>query len=311
MRQSLILSVLILVGLALFGFFTRPESPVSQAYISESTPALQSAQAYLLPISEPAYAPTRDTTVAAPTIDANAALVVHLETGRVLFEKNSTVQVPIASLTKLISVVVTTELFDKQEIVTIASNSIRVDGQKQTLYEGERMSVGDLVTMMLVESSNDAAYAIAAYAQSQGIDFVAHMNRVARQLGMDDCRFTNPAGLDDTAFCSASSVFKLIRFMMRTPSQVWPITTSPEITLQSADGRFLHQLKNTNELLGVIDGIRGGKTGYTDGALGCLALIVELPEKSDTLISIVLGSRGRFADTQTLLQWTQRAYRWK
>jgi D-alanyl-D-alanine carboxypeptidase (penicillin-binding protein 5/6) len=311
MRQSLILSVLVLIGLALFGFFTRPEPPASQAYISESTPALRAAQAYLLPVSEPAYAPIRDTTIPGPTLDANAALVVHLETGRVLFEKNSNVQVPIASLTKLVSVVVTTELFDMQEIISIASTSIRVDGQKQTLYEGERMSVGDLVTMMLVESSNDAAYAVAAYAQSQGIDFVAHMNRVARQLGMDDCRFTNPAGLDDTAFCSAASVFKLIRHMMRSPAQIWSVTTSPEITLQSADGRFLHQLKNTNELLGIVEGIRGGKTGYTDGALGCLALIVELPQKNDTLVSIVLGSRGRFADTQTLLQWTQRAYRWK
>jgi D-alanyl-D-alanine carboxypeptidase len=304
--------MLILAGLGVFTLVSRPkvaEQPFS--FISGATPGLQAAQAYMLPISAPAYAPIRNTTVESPVLDANAALLVHADSGRVLFEKNSTALVPIASLTKLLSAIVATDLFERSEIVTVASGSVRVDGLKQTLYLGERMAVGELITMMLVESSNDAAYALASYAHEQGIDFVERMNAKAALLGMERCTFTNPAGLDDTAFCSAGDLLRLVRFTLRTAPQLWPIMSAPSLTVQSADGRFAHELKSTNELLGTMDGIVGGKTGYTDGALGCLILVVKIPEKSDTLISIVLGSRGRFSDTRTLVTWAQNAYRWQ
>ena len=311
MRQVLIFPLLILAGLAVLSVASRPQEPVAFSYISGASPAVQAAQAYLLPVSAPAYAPTRYTTVPDPAVDANEALLVHMESGRVLYEKNADAHVPIASLTKLLAVLVADDLFDGQEIVTISSGSVRVDGMKQTLYLGERMSVGNLVSMMLVESSNDAAYAVAAYARKQGIDFVEAMNMRAAVIGMDGCHFTDPAGLDDNAFCSASDLFKLIRTSLRTAPQLWPIMTVPSLTVQSADGRFVHELKSTNELLGVLDGIVGGKTGYTDGALGCLILVVKLSEKGDTLVSIVLGSKGRFTDTQTLVAWARSAYRWQ
>jgi len=310
MRQALILPIFIVTVVAVFSFYTRPQSPESLAYISAPAPMLQSAQSYLLPISEPAYAPIRDTNVADPKLDANAALLVDVEFGRVLYEKNSDVRVPIASLTKLLAVLVATELFDNQEIITISSRSIRVDTLKQTLYVGERISVGNLISMMLVESSNDATYAIALYAQQQGIDFMAKMNQRATELGMSQCVFTDPAGLDDSAYCSATHLLKLVRYMLKNTPQIWPMTTVLALTVQSVDGRIVHELTSTNELLGTMEGIVGGKTGYTDGALGCLILVVKLPEKDAILVSIVLGSRGRFTDTRALIEWVNSAYRW-
>ncbi|MEK7638298.1 MAG: serine hydrolase [Patescibacteria group bacterium] len=285
--------------------------PQQYAFISGATPVLQAAQAYLLPLSDPAYAPVRDTTVAGPQPDANAALVYHLESGRMLYEKNATVQVPVASLTKLLSALVVAESFDLSEVVTISSGSVRVDGQKQTLYAGERIFVTDLMSMMLVESSNDAAYALAAYAQWQGIDFVAKMNQKAAELGMQDCRFTDPAGLDDNAFCTARDVLRLVKSALKTAPQLWPLMAQSQLSVRSADGKIIHEVKSTDELLGQIPGIVGGKTGYTDGALGCLILVVKLSGKDDTLISVVLGSRSRFADTKELVSWAQRAYRWQ
>ena len=310
MRQALILPLIAVTIVTVFSFYTRPNPPQSLAYISAQTPALQSEQAYLLPISEPAYAPIRDTSVAGPRLDANVALVAEVDSGRVLYEKNADARVPIASLTKLLSVQVATELFNPQEIVTVASGSVRVDKLKQTLYEGERIAVHDLISMMLVESSNDAAYALAAYAHQRGINFVEKMNQRAAELGMSQCVFTDPAGLDDSAYCNASNLLKLVRFMFKNTPAVWPVTATPLLTVQSADGKILHELKTTNELLGSLDGIIGGKTGYTDGALGCLILVVKLPGKDDTLVSIVLGSRGRFADTRALVGWVTTAYRW-
>jgi D-alanyl-D-alanine carboxypeptidase len=311
MWRALIIPILILAGLGVFSLVSEPAEPERFSFQQGSTPVLQAAEAYLLPLSAPAYAPIRDTTIAPPIIDANAAMLAHLETGRVLYERNATANVPIASLTKLLSAIVAEDLFERSEIVTIASTSIRVDGQKQTLYRDERIAVGELVTMMLVESSNDAAYALADYAHQQGIDFVAQMNAMALSIGMQRCTFTDPAGLDDAAFCSADDLLRLVRYALSHAPQLWPVMAVPTLTVQSADGRIMHEIKSTNELLGTMEGIVGGKTGYTDGALGCLILVVKLPEKGDTLISIVLGSQGRFSDTRTLVRWAQEAYRWQ
>lgn len=311
MRRALLILIFILAGLAVFSFFSRTTTPTPNTFvISGATPGLQDAQAYLLPIADPGYAPIRDTVVQEPVLDANAALVVHLESGRVLYAKNADTQVPIASLTKLLSALVVQDEFDRTEIVTIASGSVRVDGQKQTLYLNERIAVADLVSMMLVESSNDAAYALAAYAKQRGIDFVAEMNRKAATLGMQRCHFTDPAGLDDAATCDANDLLRLVRSALRNAPQLWPIMAQTQLTVRSADGAIVHEVKSTDELLGQLGGIVGGKTGYTDGALGCLILVVNSPTKNDTLVSIVLGSRGRFADTRNLLSWAQRAYQW-
>ncbi len=311
MRILLTIPILILAGLSVFLLMSQPPAPEQYSFVSGATPVLQAAQAFLLPLSEPAYAPMRDTAVPSPQLDVNAAMLVHRESGKVLYEKNATLQVPIASLTKLLSALVVVDLFDPSEVVTIASGSVRVDGQKQTLYLGERMIVRDLISMMLVESSNDAAYALAAYAWEQGIDFVAKMNQRAAALQMSDCRFTDPAGLDDSAYCTARDLLRLVEATLQTAPQLWPIMAQSQLTVWSADGKLVHEIKSTDELLGLIPGVVGGKTGYTDGALGCLILVVKLPGKDDTLISIVLGSRSRFVDTTSLVSWAQRAYRWQ
>lgn len=310
MRYFVWIPILLLAGLAVFSLLSQPDAPEQYSFTSGATPILQAAQAFLLPLSDPAYAPVRDTGIPEPQLDANAAMLVHLESGRVLYEKNPSLPVPIASLTKLLSALVVVDLFDPSEIVTIASSSIRVDGQKQTLYLGERILVTDLMSMMLVESSNDAAYALAAYAQGQGIDFITKMNQKAFALGMQDCQFTDPAGLDDNAYCTARDLVRLVKSALQTAPQLWPIMAQSQLLVRSADGKIVHEVKNTDELLGQIPGVVGGKTGYTDGALGCLVLVVKLSGKDDTLISIVLGSRARFADTKSLVSWGQRAYRW-
>lgn len=305
--------MLILAGLAVVSFVNRP-APLPDApfaYISGAAPGVRAAQAYLLPVTDPGYAPLRNTGIDDPALDANAAILYHVESERRLFEKNPDAAVPIASLTKLLTALVADGMFDPGEIATVASGSVRVDGQKQTLYAGERIAVRDLMAMMLIESSNDAAYALADLASAHGTDLVAEMNARAWSLGMRSCAFTDPAGLDDGAFCTASDLVRLVRAALRTAPRLWPLMASPSLEVTSADGTITHRVTSTNELFGEIPGIVGGKTGNTDGALGCMILVVKTGEKGDTLVSIVLGSRVRFQDTRTLVQWAQTAYRWQ
>lgn len=82
------------------------------------------------------------------------------------------------------------------------------------------------------------------------------------------------------------------------------------VTVTSVDGEIIHESVNTNQLLSDTTGIIWGKTGNTDGALGCMIVVVEIPDRDDTLVSIILGSRARFTDTKLLLSWAQEAWRW-
>jgi D-alanyl-D-alanine carboxypeptidase len=293
--------------------FGEPEPvPSRSPVIVAETPIQHQAQAFLLPAAQPAYVPSREVVAQDPAPDANAALVYHLETERVLFSKNETVRAPIASLTKVLTALVADRLLDPEEIVTVASKSVRVDQVRQTLQEGERIRVDDLIHLMLVESSNDAAYALSEHARTIGIDLVGAMNANASMFGMHQSYFTDPAGLDDEAYSTAQDLIRLVRAAVQQP-HLWEIMLQPELTVQASgsEGPILHTVTNTNQLLADMEGIVWGKTGNTDGALGCMLLVVKIPEKDDTLVSIVLGSRSRFADTRLLVDWAKQAWQWR
>jgi D-alanyl-D-alanine carboxypeptidase len=273
----------------------------------EPTPEPRQNEAFIAPVVQPAYVPSRDVQAIDPVIDANAAAVYHLETERVLFSKNEAVRAPIASLTKVLTALVVHEHLAMEDIVTVTSGSVRVDEIRQTLNIGEKILVSDLVDLMLVESSNDAAYALAHHAELLGIDLVGRMNETAAELGMVDSMFTDPAGLDDEAYSTVNDLIRLVRAAVQVPA-LWDVMATSRVTISSVDGVFVHVASNTNELLGGLEGIVWGKTGNTDGALGCMLLIVKTPEESDTLVSIVLGSRSRFVDTEVLIGWAREAY---
>ena len=277
--------------------------------IVEATAEPHQNEAFILPAVQPAYVPSREADVEDPTPDANAAGVIHLETERVLFAKNESVRAPIASLTKILTALIVHEhpLLVMSDVVTVTSKSVFVDEIKQTLYEGEEMLVSDLVQLMLVESSNDAAYALAEYAELRGVDLVAEMNAEALALNMVDSQFTDPAGLDDEAYSTVNDLIRLVLAAVEIPD-LWDVMRSPSLTVTSVDGAFVHVASNTNKLLESLDGVVWGKTGNTDGALGCMLLVVKMPQESDTLVSIVLGSQARFADTELLVGWAQEAY---
>jgi len=265
---------------------------------------------YVLPISGPNYIPIFDSSVSQPTIGAKSALVYDTRSSRFLYEKNRKIKLPIASLTKVLSAVVVLENLDLNDIVTISEESIKVDGERQDLYLGEKISVRNLLKLMLIESSNDASYAIAAHAQSQGIDFVGSMNTKARALNMPDSYFIDSAGLNDSGYSTAEDLIKLVEYSLNY-QEIWDISAEKTAIIESSDERIKHTATSTNRLLGLVKDIIGGKTGYTEGAGQCMILVTSVPGYPSKLVSIVLGSDDRFGDTQKLIDWARQAYRWK
>src|SRR3989344_2127075 len=117
------------------------------------------SQAYVLPIAGPNYIPILDSNLLRPQISAKSAIVYDTRSSRFLYDKNTDTKLPIASLTKVLSAVIVLENLNLEDIVTISEGSIKVDQEKQDLYLGEKLTARNLLKLMLIESSNDAAYA--------------------------------------------------------------------------------------------------------------------------------------------------------
>lgn len=306
-----VISILILFGINIFLAVKNANYDATAIQLISSYSAEEKGQqAYILPISEPNYIPILDSNAAKPVINAKSAVVFDIRSGRFLYESNGKTKLPVASLTKIMSAVVVLENLDLEDIVTIPAESIRVDGEKQDLYLGEKMSVRNLLKLMLIESSNDAAYALVAHAKSKGIDFVEAMNAKARALYMADSYFNDPAGLDDTAYSTGKDLVKLVQYSLNY-QEIWDISAEKTAIIESSDERIKHQVYSTNRLLGILQDIIGGKTGYTEGAGQCMILVTNVPDYPSKIVSIVLGSNDRFGDTQKLIDWTRRAYRWQ
>lgn len=293
----------------IFSFEKTGERYTGQTGIVGLT-GLTSQQAYIFPISEPSYLPVLNTAIERPQLAAKSAVVYDTRSSRFLYSKNHEDRLPIASLTKLLSAVVILENLNMDDIVRVPKEVVKVDGEKQTLYLDENIRARDLLKMMLIESSNDAAYALMRHASGQDLDLLGLMDRKAVELGMNNSIFHDPAGLNDDALSTSGDLVKLVNYSLKF-DELWSILGEKTTKVYSVDGRIEHNLNSTNQLLGVIPDVVGGKTGYTDGALGCMLLVVDVPGKNDKLISIVLGSKERFTDTEKLIDWVKGAYSWQ
>ena len=300
---TIVVAVLALVNA--YFFITIYRTP-----IDGPSPTFNDNQAFILPPNPISYLPILDTSMNEVRLDAKSAVLYDVKSDRNLFEKNIKEKLPIASLTKVMNAIVVWEKFSPDNIVTVQLSAVKVDGQRQDLYSGETLTVNNLMQMMFIESSNDAAYALRDYAASQSVDLVAEMNAKASILGMRDTHFVDPAGLDDAGYSTASDLIKAVTYALRH-NAIWSFSRQVTATIVSTDGKITHEIKNTDQLLGVLSDIVGGKTGYTDSALGCMILIIDVPNQSDSIIAIVLGSHDRFGDMKNLISWAKRAYRWQ
>lgn len=302
-----VLSVLILINV--FFIFSFPKINTETNLNKIQGRVISDQSAYILPISEPSYIPVLNTAVEKPLLNAKSAAVYDTRSSRFLYSKNSSERLPIASLTKLLAAVIVFNNLNLDDTVHVTKSAIKVDDEKQTLYINENIKVRDLLKLMLIESSNDAAYALRDHASTLGLDLVGLMNKKAIELGMSHSIFHDPAGLNDDALSSVDDLIKLVKYSLNF-TDLWSILGQKSIIVYSVDGKTVHQANSTNHLFGVVPDIVGGKTGYTDVALGNMILVVDVPQKNDKLISIVLGSKERFTDTEKLINWVKTAYTW-
>ena len=243
---------------------------------------------------------------ARPDVDARAYFVQNAVTGEVLLEEHARDRVPIASITKVMTVLVALEHAKLGEIVTVDPAAASVGESSIHLQAGERISVGDLVKAALIQSANDAATALAAYVGGGDVErFVGLMNAKAAKLGLRDTHFVRPDGLDaEGHVSSARDVTRLAEVAMRNP------VIRDVVRRQSARISGARVLHTWNDLLETFPGIFGVKTGHTSGA--GWSEVAAAGGGGVTVYATLLGgpSRGeRNVDLAELLAWGISRYR--
>jgi serine-type D-Ala-D-Ala carboxypeptidase (penicillin-binding protein 5/6) len=241
----------------------------------------------------------------APVLTAPVAILADLKSGQILFAKSPDTPRPIASLTKVMTALLTLERASPDDVVTISPDAVYAKkdyGYSSTLglVAGERLSVRDLLYAMLLNSANDAAVALAIDVGGSYGDFVRMMNRKAHTLGMDHTAFYSPNGLDDRGHSTGPDMVRLIRAAMSDPGFGAIVATKVRaIPAPSGPPRVI---QNRNVMLWLYPGATGAKTGYTAAARYCL--IATATRHGRSLVAIVLGAPvDAFSDGAALLNY--------
>ena len=245
------------------------------------------------------------------TLTSHAALLMEKTTGEILYAQNEHEARPPASVTKIMTVLLTMEAIDSgrialDDMVTVSAYAAGMGGSQVFLAEGEQMSVDDLLKAVCVSSGNDAAVALAEHVAGVTELFVEQMNNRARELGMKDTHFVNCTGL--TAEGHVTSVYDIAlmsRELLLHHPEVRNYTTIWMDTLRS--GTF--GLSNTNKLIRFYDGATGLKTGFTQEAGYCISATAE--RDGMELIAVIMKgntSDSRNADAKTLLNYGFSTY---
>lgn len=238
-------------------------------------------------------------------LNAKSAILMEKSTGNILYESNPDERLPIASVTKVITMLLIMEAVDSGKIslddmVTVSENAMSYGGSTMFLETGEQLTVNDMLKGIAVASANDGCVAMAEHLAGSESAFVDMMNEKAKELGMENTHFMNTNGLDeDDHYSSARDVAIMSRELMKHET-IFNYTSIWMDTLRG--GKF--QLANTNKLIRFYDGANGLKTGSTSKALCCLSAAAKRNDMQ--LIAVVLGaptSAERFASAKSLLDY--------
>ncbi len=239
-----------------------------------------------------------------PKTSALSFIVADIDTGQVILEKNSDMVLPMASVSKLMTAVIAKESLDPHKQITITKSSINTYGTSGGLSVGEKILVTDLLTPLLIESSNDAAEVLASGLGRT--EFLKRMNKKTKELEMKDTFYEDPSGLSANNVSTVKDLLTLTQFISQEFPEVWDTTRVREYAI------LKHTWQNANRQLRKTSFV-GGKNGFTDEALRTSVSIYDVPVKVKNkdgkerkrIAIIVLKSNDRDGDLDLLLRYVE------
>lgn len=239
--------------------------------------------------------------------DVSAAMLLEYETGNVLYAYNETKHVPIASITKVMTLILAFEAIQNgtlsyDQMITVSADASAMGGSGVFLYTGEQVSVEDLFKAIIVASANDACVAMAETIAGSQAQFVAMMNNKARELGMADTNFVNCTGLPDTGYYSCARDVAVMSVELMKHEDYFKWSSIWLDTMDNIQNKTV--ITNTNKLVRFYKGCDGTKTGFTNDAMHCITASAK--RGGVRFIAIVLGAKSsdeRFSLAKELLNY--------
>ena len=253
------------------------------------------------------------------SLNARAAVLMDADSGRILYGKNETMAFPMASTTKIMTLIVALEHNEPDQIVMASAGASAMPEVRLGVHEGERYRMEDLYYAMMLESFNDAAMMIAEGTVGSVENFAELMNEKAISLGCTQTYFITPNGLDaadekGVHSSTAADMAKIMRYAIDNEDFL-KITQTADYSFTDCDRKRSFEVHNKNVLLTMMDGVLSGKTGYTADAGYCYVCAVKKDDR--TFIAALLGSgwpphKGyKWSDVQTLLDYGDKNYRYQ
>lgn len=256
-------------------------------------------------VPPPVSAPVRVAAVpltAPPRVFAESAIVVDIESGRVLYAKNADERRAVASTQKILTAMCVIDAGNIDRNITISASDGRVEPTKLWLSPGEVYTRRELTRVLMVSSANDVARTLARDAAGSQEAFAAMMNRKAASLGMRNSNFKNPHGLtEDGQYSTARDMAIAARAAYRY-RLIREFAATPEFTFRFNNGRT-RNLRNTNRVLRSLDYCNGMKTGTTNASGRCLISTGELNGRSVIVVVLKSDSTHIWNDSEKLLRW--------
>ncbi|QSX05172.1 D-alanyl-D-alanine carboxypeptidase [Sedimentibacter sp. zth1] len=246
------------------------------------------------------------------------ALLGDLDSGTILYEYNIDKPLALASITKLMTYTILMDNIKEGKLklddeMTISHNAANTVGSVFGMVEGEKIKVSKMIEALLIVSGNDVATAIAENVSGSVESFVFQMNEKAKELGLTSAIFINPNGLPednvtpDQNYMSVRDLYTFVQYVLKTYPEILETTKKPELNLPERN----FSKSSTNPLFGIVDGVDGLKTGYTDEAGICLVSTLPVGKQGEgtedyRIISIVMGAQThpeRIEKSQALLDY--------
>jgi len=238
-----------------------------------------------------------------PEINAKSALSIESNLNginRVIFKKGGDISLPIASLTKLMTAVIVLDNYNPSQSIMVSQLADLQLPVKQDVKIGDNVLAKTLLEIMIVGSSNKAAYALAENLSME--NFVNLMNEKATFLGLKNTSFADPTGLSSENVSTAQDLSKLAEYVIKNYPELAEISKIKELYVPG-----IGLISNTNQMLGDLPEAVCSKTGFTAAAKGCLLLVTSNLKSGDYLINIILGADGRFIEMEKLVKWSSES----
>lgn len=243
--------------------------------------------------------------VSAPNIDAKSAFFVEAKKGEVLFSKEAHSKLPIASLTKIMTVLIALEHKSMDDEYLVSKRASGMEPDEMILLPGETLTLKELLYGIFLVSANDAAEVLAEGSVGDRSEFIELMNDKVDLLGMKDTKFVNPTGLDENSGSSYSSAYDmaiLTRYLIRHYPEVVEISKIPYIFIPETAKHQSYEMWSGINLLTSYPGVVGFKTGYTPEA--GMTLITLARKNGHEVIGVLLGSESRRDEARELLDYS-------